>query len=70
MLKSPARKASPTARPPRISGVALTKVSDSGPRMPDRVPFEAVAGSKTAPSNSATYPLATARPAAVNVSQG
>ena len=37
-----------------ISGVAFTRVSESGPRMPDSVPCDAVPGSKIAPSNSAT----------------
>ncbi len=54
MLNSPARKARPTDRPARISGVALFRVSEMGPKMPTSVPFEAVVGLKIAPLNSAS----------------
>jgi hypothetical protein len=70
MLNRPARNASPTPRPPRISGVALTRVSEMGPRMPASVPLAAVFGLKIAPSKRARYPSTTARPAAVKVSHG
>ncbi len=67
MLNSPARNAMATDRPARISGVALTAVSDSGLNTALTVPSEkavasdfcwnsapTVCGLKMAPSNIAT----------------
>jgi hypothetical protein len=55
MLNRPARNASATERPAHISGVALSRVSEIGPRICVRLPEENVAGSTMAPSNSAMY---------------
>ena len=68
MLNRPAWYGSATASPVRISGVAPTAVSDSGPNTADRYPSwiavliddcwnsaATVCGLNTEPSNSATY---------------
>src|SRR3954454_14502025 len=70
MLNRPAWNASPTDSPPRISGVALTSVSEVGPKMPDRGPFVAVSGWMLAPRNPAYAPAPPARAPAENVSHG
>jgi hypothetical protein len=51
MLNIPARKATEIARPPKISGVAYSRVFEIGPKNCDGVP-EMVDGSKIAPLNS------------------
>ena len=70
MLNRPARNASPTERPPRISGVALTRVSEIGPKMPRIVPLLAWLGLKIAPSKRALYASQTAMKPYRKVSHG
>ena len=69
MLNRPVRNATPTARPPRMSGVALSSVLQIGENTPT-TPCEASCGSKTAPRKSAPYPAAMAFQALPNVSPG
>ena len=70
MLNSPERKASPTESPTRISGVAVTSVSEIGDMIWVKLPLDSVEGSKTAPSNSALYASQIASQPKMNVSQG
>ena len=55
MLNRPERNASPTDSPARISGVAVTRVSEIGDMISVKLPLDSVEGSKTAPSKSALY---------------
>jgi hypothetical protein len=52
MLNRPARNASPTARPVRISGVALVSVSEIGLRIATPLLEYSEFGLKIYPSNS------------------
>ena len=53
MLNSPARNATPTDSPPRISGAALNRVSEIGPRIGTLLSPVNEPKSSTEPSNSA-----------------
>ena len=70
MLNSPARNATDTASPPRISGAALTNVSEIGRKIgtPPLEYSELVL--KIAPRNSAEYAAEIAFHAALSVSLG
>ena len=59
-----------TARPPRISGVALSRVSEIGPRIATPPSEYSESVLKTEPRNNAAYPAEIAFQALLNVSDG